>query len=277
MNVIIFGSNGMLGKYVKEYFIHKNIQVICNNRERLHGGLDIFVSFKNENLYTDLMEIIPDNSIVINCAGITNKRPGISVEEMYVVNSIFPMVLDRVCDEKNCNFIHISTDCVFTGNKISLNASYSSNKEYPDSTNSYGMSKQFGERLLYGGLVIRTSIIGEEYTNHPCGLLEWVRNNPKDELLGYTNHYWNGVTCLELAKQIYHLSKDKWEYYPGQILQISSEKVSKYELVKMIVDVYSLDKNVIPFEDKQFCDRSLVGDIQIQKSLREQIIEMKDF
>ena len=59
------------------------------------------------------------------------------------------------------------------------------------------MSKSLGE--LCKPTIIRISIIGEE-VNNKRSLLEWVKSNSGKEINGYENHYWNGVTCLQLAK-----------------------------------------------------------------------------
>jgi dTDP-4-dehydrorhamnose reductase len=106
MKIIIFGCKGMLGRYVEKYFREKNYEVAPYSR----AEFDIHNSFVNERLYTDLMNIITNGAMVINCAGITNKRPDISLSEMYIVNTIFPLILDRVCYDVNAVLLHISTD-----------------------------------------------------------------------------------------------------------------------------------------------------------------------
>ena len=79
----------------------------------------------------------------------------------------------------------------FTGKKGSYNED-----DLHDEINDYGTSKSLGE--LCDATIIRTSIIGEELRNKRS-LLEWVKSNAHGEINGYDNHYWNGVTCLQLS------------------------------------------------------------------------------
>ena len=68
-NVIIFGSNGMLGSYVKEYFEKTCYNVVCINR----NVYDI-ESNDNEHLLKILKNLTNENDIVINCCGVIPQR-----------------------------------------------------------------------------------------------------------------------------------------------------------------------------------------------------------
>jgi dTDP-4-dehydrorhamnose reductase len=168
------------------------------------------------------------------------------------------------------NIIHITTDCVFSG-KTGGYHEYST----PDETNDYGTSKSLGE--LCDGTIIRTSIIGEELSNKRS-LLEWVISNENRTINGYSNHFWNGVTCLQLAKIIYKIINEN-AYWKGVRHIFSPTSVSKYELFKMISDIYELNITVKEF-DTEIVDKSL--STVYEKffnipELKEQIIEMKYF
>ena len=39
--------------------------------------------------------------------------------------------------------------------------------------------------------------------NNKLSFLEWVRNNTGNTVNGYTNHLWNGVTCLEIVVEVF--------------------------------------------------------------------------
>jgi hypothetical protein len=47
--------------------------------------------------------------------------------------------------------------------------------------------------------IIITSIIGEENFNK-LSLIEFIKSRKNNTINGYINHHWNGVTCLQLAK-----------------------------------------------------------------------------
>jgi dTDP-4-dehydrorhamnose reductase len=135
--------------------------------------------------------------------------------------------------------IHITTDCVFSGK----DGSYNELSEH-DETNDYGMSKSLGE--LCNATIIRTSIIGEEVQNKRS-LLEWVKSNKGKDINGFVNHFWNGVTCLELSNVIYKIINEKL-YWNGVRHIFSPKSVSKFELVSMINEVYNLNIKINPFE-----------------------------
>ena len=73
------------------------------------------------------------------------------------VNSLFPHLLSDYCSEIGTRLIHISTDCVYSGNK----GNYSEN-DIPDPLDFYGRSKLLGELSNNNAITIRTSIIGPE-------------------------------------------------------------------------------------------------------------------
>ena len=105
--------------------------------------------------------------------------------------------------------------------------------------------------------MIRTSIIGEELKNK-YSLLEWVKSHQDKELKGFTNHYWNGVTCLQLSKIIEKIIVNKY-YWKGVRHIFSPQPVSKYEIVAMINDIYGLDNTVIEYETETMVDKTLLS------------------
>ena len=139
--------------------------------------------------------------------------------------------------------IHVTTDCVFSGK----DGNYDENSLH-DETNDYGTSKSLGE--LCKATIIRTSIIGEETINKRS-LLEWVRSNRGGEINGFTNHMWNGVTCLQLSKIIEKMIREKF-YWEGVRHTFSPRSVSKYELVSLINEIYDLNIKVNKFEMANF-------------------------
>ena len=73
---------------------------------------------------------------------------------------------------------------------------------------------------------------------------------------GYVNHYWNGVTCLTLAKIIDTIIKKKL-FWSG-IKHIHSPKsCTKYQLLLLIIEKYKLNIKVNKFKCKHSCNRIL--------------------
>ena len=229
MKVIIFGSNGMLGTYIKNY-LSKYFTVIALSRDD-YDLSNLQIQTLDQLLLNNCIE---ENDIVINSAGVipqASKQRTLNNRLYFTINSMFPVILSQICDKHRTKLIHITTDCVFSGkdgnyNELSLH----------DEINDYGLSKSLGE--LCNATIIRTSIIGEEQTNKRS-LLEWVKSNKHQTINGFTEHFWNGVTCLQLAKIIYQII-DQNIYWRGVRHIFSPRSVNKYELVSMINKIYNL-------------------------------------
>jgi len=246
MKIFIFGSNGMLGNYVQSY-LSKSYEVIPLTRQ------DYDLSQLSIETLRNLLQQknIQPSDLVINCAGVipqaSNQRT-LNSRLYFTINSLFPVILSQVCLQFQAKMIHITTDCVFSGKDGKYNE-----KSLHDETNDYGMSKSLGE--LCKATIIRTSIIGEE-VNNKRSLLEWVISNKNKTINGYTNHFWNGVTCLQLAKIIQTIIQNN-KFWNGVRHIFTPRTVSKYELVSMINDTYNLNIVIDPFETDVDCDKSI--------------------
>jgi len=226
-NIIIFGSNGMLGTYLYKY-----LSILADNFKRPKYNVigitrkDFVITNDNITHLKSFLEKfnLKDNTLIINCIGLIPQRNKINDNyDYFLVNTVFPLSLEKACQKLNFRLLHASTDCVFTGSK-KYGESYNET-DLPDEENIYGLSKCLGEPLQ--STVIRTSIIGEEiYNKH--SFLEWVRNS-KDIINGFTNHFWNGITCLQYAKIVDQIIRENL-FWQGVRHIYSPNIVSKYEL-----------------------------------------------
>jgi dTDP-4-dehydrorhamnose reductase len=268
MKIYVIGANGMLGKYVSTY-LGKYYDLHKINRNQLD------VSNTSESDIQSLFEFlrVDKNDVVINCAGTIKPR----VDELgdlnaILVNSVFPRLLANVCEKLEIKLIHPTTDCVYSGNK----GKYNEDDKY-DVNDVYGMSKALGEPN--NCTVIRTSIIGEE-VNQGRSLIEWVKSEKNNTVFGFTNHYWNGVTCLQFAKLCHKIITDNLFWVGTRHLH--SNTLNKKELVQLISDVFDLNLTITPKETDLPCDRSLstksnIIDLFTIPTLDIQIKEMKEF
>jgi dTDP-4-dehydrorhamnose reductase len=271
MKLFIFGSNGMLGNYVKSYLSTK-YEIISLTRK------DYDLSNTNIDTLTSLLKEknIQKDDIVINCAGVipqASKQRGLDTRLYFTINSLFPVILSQICDKNGAKMIHVTTDCVFSGK----DGKYDENSLH-DETNDYGMSKSLGE--LCKANILRTSIIGEEI-NNKRSLVEWVLSNKNNTINGFTNHMWNGVTCLQLSKIIKNIIENN-NYWNGIRHIFSPRTVSKYELVSMINDTYELNIIINPFDAELGSDKSISTIHETNNEfnipdLKEQINEMKEY
>ena len=267
--IFIFGSNGMLGNYVTSYLSKTQTIIPLTRKDYDLSNLSI------DSLTTLLQEKnMQPNDIVINCAGVipqASKQRGLNTRLYFTINTLFPVILSQICDKEGAKMVHITTDCVFSGK----DGNYDENS-IPDEINDYGLSKSLGE--LCKATIIRTSIIGEE-ANNKRSLLEWVVSNKGTTINGFTNHMWNGVTCLQLAKILDIIIRDDL-YWDGVQHIFSPRSVSKCELVTMINDTYKLGITILEFQADNKIDKTItsIHDKLFEISdLSEQITEMHDY
>ena len=269
MKILLFGSNGMLGNYVKS-FLTKDYEIIPLTRKDYDLSklsIDTLTTLLNEkNLQKD--------DIVINCAGVipqASKQRGLNTRLYFTINSLFPVVLSQICDKLGAKMIHVTTDCVFTGKDGKYNE-----ESIHDEINDYGLSKSLGE--LCKATIIRTSIIGEE-VNNKRSLLEWARSNSGKEIKGYENHYWNGVTCLQLAKIVKSIL-DSNSFWTGVMHIFSPRSVSKFELVSIINNVYDLNIKINKYQTENQVNKTITSihpQIFEIPDLKDQIEELKQY
>ena len=269
MKILLFGSTGMLGNYVKSYLRKQNICVVCIDRKELD------VSKVNYNLLQEVLKkyLVKEGDIIINCIGIIPQSKNINstdIRNYFLINSLFPNMLSTVAYMYGLKFIHITTDCVYNGS----GGNYTE-LDIHDETGEYGVSKSLGE-LGYNTTIIRTSIIGEEM-NHKYALLEWVKKHKNANINGYINHYWNGVTCLQLAKIINKMINNNM-FWNGVRHIYSNTKVSKYDLVCMINRVYKLNNTVNKFKTEKNINKTLnsIHDTNDLFNIPELIIQISE-
>lgn len=231
--VLIFGANGMLGKYLLDKLdMNEELCVVSITRD-IYDALDDSC----EKLDGILRAYKNVSATVINCIGIIPQKYNQIEQRVYIkVNTVFPINLSNICNKYSINMIHITTDCVFNGRS---DISYNESSKHTE-TNLYGVTKSLGEPE--NCCVIRTSIVGEEQQSKKS-LLEWVKSQQNQTINGFVNHKWNGVTCLELAKIIDVIITNN-SFWKGVRHIFSNEIVSKYELVCMINDIWDLNISV---------------------------------
>ena len=252
MNILILGSSGLIGSTIARVLSHSvKLKVNGVGRKELDQNLDFHYHKYNDlnqlnTLKESFFKFNPE--VIINCAGLTKHLPLIKNPiEAIKINSIFPIALSELVEKFKCRLIHISSDCVFSGNKGNYLDSDS-----PDPIDLYGKTKALSEIISNKHLVLRTSTIGHEL-NTSYGLLNWFLSQ-KGNSEGYTKAFFSGLTTLELAKLI------ETEVLPREtmcgIYNISSQRISKYEILKIIKETYNLKTNLIE-NDSVVIDRSL--------------------
>ena len=260
MKVLVLGANGMLGS--------RMIRVLSENDE-----LDVFGTVRDQSmkgLFSDniatkilanidvsksglgslIEDVCPD--VVINCVGSVNKNfsEPESVLQAISLNALLPHRLYKYCERVNSRLIHISTDCVFSGNRGNYTET-----DPTDPIDIYGRSKLLGEVIRPNVVTLRTSIIGPEFrTSH--GLLEWFLSQ-EGKCKGYANAVFSGLPTVILAKVIHDYILLNSEI--SGLYHVAGPAISKYDLLNIIAKEYN--KNIdIDIDTTIEIDRSLNAD-----------------
>lgn len=274
MKIFLFGHTGMLGRYLNTY-LRRDFEVKAIGRDRIDAA-----QVSHQGLWWVLTQSdlkIKQGDIIINAMGtIKPQIDALGIPNAIQVNSAFPHILQDFAMQAECQLIHITTDCVFSGFRL-LNAPYVES-DYHDAIDYYGRTKSLGEPV--DAMNIRTSIIGEE-VNQERSLVSWVLSQKGKKINGYTNHTWNGMTCLELAKCIKEIILTK-SYWKGVRHIFSPDTLTKDLLLAMINEEYKLGISIVPCPGDAPCYRDLGTIHPLQKSLnvatlREQIWAMREF
>lgn len=203
-------------------------------------------TLEDRNVLSGLLEHVnPD--LIINCAGTTKHAPlGDNPLTTLNMNAVLPHKLLQYSDKHNTRLIHISSDCVFSGDQGNYYE-----EDITNATDLYGRTKALGEVIGEKAITLRTSTIGHEIDTK-FGLLEWFLS--QQECHGFKRALFSGVTSLELATVIRDVVIPN-ENING-LYNLGSKTISKYDLLEIINDVYQCEVKI--YADTNFqINRSL--------------------
>jgi dTDP-4-dehydrorhamnose reductase len=185
---------------------------------------------------------------VVNAIGIVKQRP--ESEEALAsieVNALLPHRLALACRSAEARLIHLSTDCVFSGEKGGYRED-----DRPDGADLYGRSKLLGEVTGEGALTLRTSMIGLGLYRK-TSLVDWFLAQ-KGRVQGYRKAIFSGLTTRELARVIGMLI----ERHPqaSGLYHVSAAPISKYDLLVKLRERLRAQLEIVPVDEPRI-DRSL--------------------
>ncbi|MCK5133669.1 MAG: SDR family oxidoreductase [Candidatus Sabulitectum sp.] len=258
--VLVLGGDGMLGHKVfqvfnEDYETHASFLGLRDYTSafpvykevpasRIHIGVN---ALNYAALQSLIEEVQPD--VVVNCIGLIKQLEEASDHILAIqMNSVLPHNLAQICSSSGARLVHVSTDCVFSGDK----GNYTED-DPSDVMDLYGKSKALGEVNYAPHLTVRTSIIGREWVRSTA-LLEWFLSQQGKTVKGYKNAVYSGFTTEAIARLIKKTVSERPDL--TGLWHVSSNPVSKLELISMIKEAWGLDITVEPFEDTP-CDRSL--------------------
>jgi dTDP-4-dehydrorhamnose reductase len=190
--------------------------------------------------------------VVINAVGIIKQREDANA---YIpnleINALMPHKLSKLCENAGARLIHLSTDCVFSGNK----GNYVED-DFPDVVDLYGRCKYLGEVKSKHCVTFRTSIIGMELL-YKKSLIEWFLSQ-KGNMRGFSKAIYTGVTTMEMARVIENVLVNHTDL--SGVYHLASEPISKYVLLRKLAKQLNLTSITIEPDDTLVCDRSLCGE-----------------
>ena len=151
MKILVLGVTGMLGNAVFKVFSQDPLHEVwatlrssaglkyfgaAEQRERLIPGVDVL---DQDALVAVLAKVRPD--VVINCVGLLKQLSDAKDPlSALPINAMLPHRLARLCALSGTRLMHVSTDCVFCGDKGGYLES-----DRSDAEDLYGKSKYIGE------------------------------------------------------------------------------------------------------------------------------------
>jgi dTDP-4-dehydrorhamnose reductase len=248
MKVLVIGSNGMAGHVITNYLKQQNYNVHTVARSNADFHLDIENVLDVKHFFNSLNRY----DYIINCIGLLVKDSIDRPDRAAIINSWFPHYVEHVLKNTDTKLIHLSTDCVFDGKK----GEYTEEDVHTE-MNAYGSSKSLGEVNNNKDVTFRMSIIGPEIKSNGTGLFSWVINNTSNELQGWDNAWWNGITTLQLAKcidQYMQTPKITGIYH----LVNNDNKINKYDLLCKINEIFSLNKTIMQTQGPKPVNKILI-------------------
>jgi dTDP-4-dehydrorhamnose reductase len=251
--VCVLGASGLLGRYVVSRAVDSGLEVVGAGRssERIRSATSrellgiAETDIRRDGDLEAIMDWSPD--AIINCAGLI-KALCSDTPLAYEVNGRAPHRLANKCSLAGVRLVHVSTDCVFRGDR---GRPYLES-DLPDAQDVYGATKANGEVVSGPHLTVRTSFIGHE-SRTSFGLLEWLLAQ-QGQVKGFSRHLWTGLGAVTLADLLLQLAIDHREV--TGLMHVAGQTIDKKSLLELLRHVYALDVSIID-DDSTTMDRRL--------------------
>lgn len=255
--VLVIGASGMLGNAVLRLFSQSpgyeafgSVRSSAARRllpddlqANVISGVDV------ENI-DSLMRVfgIARPDVVINCVGLVKQLADADDPLAAIpINALLPHRLARLCEVAGARFVHMSTDCVFSGAKGMY-----SEADAADAKDLYGRSKFMGEVDYPHAITLRTSIIGHELDG-ARSLVGWFLAQ-EGSVKGFKRAIFSGLPTVEVARVI----RDHVIPHPELhgLYHLSAAPINKFDLLALVTETYGKSIDIIA-DEQLVIDRSL--------------------
>lgn len=255
--VLVLGASGMLGSAVLRVFAKsEGYQVFGSVRSKsampklpqdLLANIVTGVDAENGDALVRLLSSVRPN-VVINCIGLVKQlNEAKDVLTAIPINTLLPHRLARLCELTEARLIHMSTDCIFSGNRGMY-----TEIDPADAQDLYGRSKYLGEVDYPNAITLRTSIIGHEL-NGTRSLINWFLAQ-QGHVNGFTKAIFSGLPTIEIARVIRDYVIPNPELHG--LFHVSAEPINKFNLLTLVAQAYGKSIDIRP-DDTLAIDRSL--------------------
>jgi dTDP-4-dehydrorhamnose reductase len=260
MKLLVIGASGMIGSTMLRVLSERTdwtVSGTVRDANAIHFFSDAIASRLIAGVdveHTDTLVKVLDNvrpDVVINCAGLTKHKPEADDPLVSIpINTLVPHRLAGLCKLIGARMVHISTDCVFSGEKGGYTET-----DYADARDVYGKSKALGELDYPHAITLRTSTIGHELQSK-YGLLDWFLSQ-QTSCNGYSRAIFSGLPTVIFAQVIRDVVIPHHELHG--LYHVAAKSINKFELLNLISRVYGKSINIV--KDDQFViNRSLNAD-----------------
>lgn len=271
MKILVLGGTGMAGHTIALYFIEAGHDVTVFSTKAVSFCRTIIGDITDFD-YTKTLVEQGNFDAIINAIGILNEAAENNKSQAVLINTYLPHFLSDLIKNSKTKLIHMSTDCVFSGDK----GGYSEN-DLKDGKTFYDKTKALGEVINDKDLTFRNSIIGPDMSENGIGLFNWFMKQ-ETQINGFCKAIWTGVTTLTLAKA---MEKAIIDNITGVYNLVNNEKISKYSLLKLFNKHFKDDKILIEEDYRTAPDKSLINNRQdfsfVVPTYEEMIVEMKEW
>jgi dTDP-4-dehydrorhamnose reductase len=247
--LLLLGASGLIGHQIYNYFSSLGKYEIFNTSfTRALNNKTILMDAKNEYLFINQIKDIQPK-IIINCIGLLITSSSLNPRDAIFLNAYLPHALLNCANLINAKLIHISTDCVFSGN---TNQPYKEDS-VPDGTSIYARTKALGEIHSNDHLTLRTSVVGPELKKNGEELFHWFMFQ-HGEIYGYRRAIWSGVSTPVLAEAVENAIINN---VTGLHHITNNKIITKFELLNLFKKYTGKKIKIIP-EDKTITNKSFL-------------------
>lgn len=241
MKVLITGSSGMLGMKLEEVLKENDHDVYATFHQspiekEKSFQLDVTLA---EDVDQVLKKVSPD--VVVHTAAYTNVD-GCEKDRdtAFAVNAQGTRNLADSTEKMGAKFVYVSTDYVFDGEK-----GFYKENDATNPINYYGTTKLEGEeavkKICSDFIIARASVIyGVNRKNFVTWVVDALEKGKHINIV--TDQYVSPTLNTDLAEQLVALIEKDTK---GVFHTAGGERISRYDFVRGIADIFGLGKNLI--------------------------------